>query len=91
MGILRANPLGILLSIGTVVVSVVLGSWLNMTTVSIVYLIGGLMIVVDLLVRWRSTSVSGWRKLLSAKAGGQFVILPVWGLGILFLLIGFSE
>ena len=91
MALYRGNGLGFLLSLGSVLLAVVAAALFDLGTVTAVLLIGGLMITLDLLVRWRSRKVAGWRKLISAKAGGQFVFLPVWGLGILFLLIGLSE
>ncbi len=90
MALYRGNGLGFLLSLGSVLLAVVAAALFDLTTTTAVFLIGGLMIGLDLLVRWRSRKVAGWRKLISAKAGGQFVFLPVWGLGIVFLLIGFS-
>ena len=90
MAFYRGNGLGFLLSLGSVLLAVVAAALFDLATVTAVFLIGGLMITLDLLVRWRSRKVAGWRKLISAKAGGQFVFLPVWSLGILFLLIGFS-
>ena len=91
MALYRGNGLGFLLSLGSVLLAVVVAALFDLATETGVLLIGSLMITLDLLVRWRSRKVVGWRKLTSAKAGGQFVFLPVWGLGILFLLIGFSE
>ncbi len=88
MGVLRANALGIFLSIGSVLTSVVITALLDLTTETAVLLIGGLMIISDLIFRWRSSKISGWRKLISGQAGGQFVILPVWGLGIIFFIMG---
>ena len=90
MALYRGNGLGFLLSIGSVLLAVVAAALFDLATGTAVILIGGLMIGLDLLMRWRSRNVVGWRKLVSAAAGGQFVFLPVWGLGIVFLIIGFS-
>ncbi len=87
----RGNGLGFLLSLGSVLLAVVTAALFDLATITAVFIIGGLMITLDLLVRWRSRKAAGWRKLISTNAGGQFVFLPVWGLGILFLLIGLSE
>ncbi|MCP4420587.1 MAG: hypothetical protein GY805_28610 [Chloroflexi bacterium] len=45
MGVLRANALGIFLSIGSVITSVVITALLDLTTETAVLLIGGLMII----------------------------------------------
>lgn len=90
MALYRGNGLGFLLSLGSVLLAVVATALFDLATVTAVFLSGGFMIGLDLLVRMRSRKVAGWRKLVSAKAGGQFLFLPVWGLGIVFLLIGFS-
>ena len=79
MALYRGNGLGFLLSLGSVLLAVVAAALFDLATETAVFLIGGLMITLDLLVRWQSRKVAGWRKLISAKAGGQFVFLPVWG------------
>ncbi|WP_420641636.1 hypothetical protein [Candidatus Leptofilum sp.] len=91
MGLLRGNGLGFLLSLGSVLLAVVVTALFDLATPTAIFLIGGLMIGLDLIVRWRSSKTFGWRKLISGQAGGQFVFFPVWGVGILFLAIGFSE
>ncbi|WP_420629697.1 hypothetical protein [Candidatus Leptofilum sp.] len=91
MGLYRGNGLGFSLLFGSLFLAVLVTALLDLATTTAIFLIGGLMIGLDLIVRWHSKNASGWRKLFSGKVGGQFVFLPVWGAGILFLLIGYSE
>ncbi len=50
-------------------------------------LIGGIMLILlDVDYRWRNARFAGQAKWLQGEAGGQVVVVPVWGLGIVLLI-----
>ncbi len=59
----------------------------SMTAMNALLLCGILMLIADAIYRLRSQENGGKGRWLAERAGGWF-ILPVWGAGILFAVLG---
>ena len=82
---IRGNALGIAMLVATGAIAGIGGLVLKLGDAIVMISVGAALILMDLLIRFRSRPVAGW--LTQSQFGGYLFFLPIWGAGILVIVI----
>lgn len=82
---LRGNVMGFAMIVASALVAGVGGFLLKLPDPVVMSGVGLALIIMDLLIRWRSRPAAGW--LMQRQFGGYLYILPIWVLGIVVIVI----
>ena len=77
---LRGNALGFAMIVASALVAGVGGLILKLSDPLVMIGVGVALILMDVLIRWRSWPTAGW--LTHKECGGYLYFVPIWGLGI---------
>lgn len=81
----RGNVLGFAMMVASALVAGVGGLVLRLADPLVMMGVGLALVLMDLLIRWRSRSTAGW--LTQRQLGGYLFFAPVWVVGILVIVI----
>ncbi len=82
---IRGNALGLAMIVATGAIAGIGSLAFKLGDALVMLSVGGALIVMDLLVRLRFRPATGW--LTQSQFGGSLFVAPVWGVGILIIVI----
>ena len=83
------NLVGIGMVVVAIIISYLLGSVIGDR--SQLFIIGGTMLIIDLVYRSRRKDSWGSTPLFHPKRGGNLMFIPVWIVGAVALILGFAS
>lgn len=88
----RLNGLAIIFLFGSAAVGLLLQRFVAPGNEAVAVLIGGsLMLLLDLVYRFRNNEFNGRPKWISMKAGAYLAFFPLWGWGIALIVVALVQ